>query len=158
MKSIHDLLREHSFFSGISPADTELIAGCGINRHFKSGEYLAREGEPADHFYVVRKGLISVELYSPTHGSIPIQTMNPGEVVGFSWIFPPYRWSMDLLAKEETSLVQVDGACLRGKCEKDPRMGYDLMKRFARMMSDRLNASRVQLLDLYGNDKNSTTP
>jgi CRP/FNR family cyclic AMP-dependent transcriptional regulator len=79
-----------------------------------------------------------------------LQTLEPGEIVGWSWLFPPYRWNFDVRALEPLGAIAFDGACLRGKCDRDPALGYTLMKRFARVLSERLGAARLQLLDLYG--------
>ncbi len=78
------------------------------------------------------------------------QTVAEGDVLGWSWLFPPYRWVFDAQALELTRALVFDGTCLRGKCEDDHNLGYELMKRFAHVVVQRLQATRLQLLDVYG--------
>lgn len=150
MRTIDQLLAEHPFFAGLPAQDLLLIAGCATNTHIAPGQYVFREGQPADRFYVVRHGRIAIEVHDPAGGGIVVETVDDGDVVGWSWLVPPYRWVFDARAVEPTSAVSFDGACLRGKCEQDTRLGYELMKRVSTVMFDRLQASRVRLLDLYG--------
>ncbi len=79
-----------------------------------------------------------------------IETLGPGEVVGWSWLFPPYRWHFDAVALEPVRAVALDGLCLHAKCEENPRLGFDLTRRFAGVLVDRLQATRLRLLDMYG--------
>ncbi|MDJ0928974.1 MAG: cyclic nucleotide-binding domain-containing protein [Gammaproteobacteria bacterium] len=149
-KSISDLLKEHPFFASLPANYIEFIAGCGRNAVYEAGAYLGREGDPADVFFIIRSGLIGIESYAPDEGPITVQTMTAGNVVGWSWIVPPYRWQFDARALETTRVVALDGKCLRAKCEEEPLMGYQLMKAFAAEITGRFRANRLQLLDLYG--------
>lgn len=150
MQDIRDLLDGHPFFRDLPDPDLDLIAGCGRNVHFRPNEVLFSEGDPADRFFVVRKGRVALETNAPPSGAVVVATLGPGEVVGWSWLFPPYEWHFDARAMEDTSAVALDGTCLRGKCEEDTDLGYRLMKRFAEIAQRRLQAARIQLLDLYG--------
>jgi CRP/FNR family transcriptional regulator, cyclic AMP receptor protein len=152
METIDALLRDVPVFHGLEPAALELIAGCGSNVHFEQGAVLFREGDPADTFYVVRHGSVALETYVPACGPAMIETLEAGEVVGWSWLFPPYRWHFDARALTPVRATAFDGACLRGKCEDDPRLGYELMSRFAQVLIERLQWTRLRLLDLYGRD------
>lgn len=149
MKSIRDLLADHPFFAELSAADVDLLAGCGANVHFAVGERVLTEGQPADVFYVLRSGRVALEISVAGREPLVIETLGAGEVLGVSWLFPPYRWSFDATAIEDTSAVAVDGACLRLKCDADPRLGYALMLRFSAVLRERLQATRLQLLDVY---------
>ena len=126
------------------------MAGCGSQRGVRGRRFLAREGETADRFYVVRQGKVALELHTPT-GPLLIETLGAGELVGWSWLFPPYRWTFDVEAIDQTRVTTIESACLRAKCESDPAFGYRLMQRFAQVIVDRLQATRFRLLDLYGN-------
>ena len=148
--SIRDLLAEQSVLRDLEPADIDLMAGCGHNEVFAAGTFLAREAETADRFYVVRQGKVALELHAPT-GPLLIETLGAGELVGWSWLFPPYRWTHDVEAIDQTRVTTIESACLRAKCDSDPAFGYRLMKRFAQVVVDRLQATRFRLLDLYGN-------
>jgi CRP/FNR family transcriptional regulator, cyclic AMP receptor protein len=152
MRSIEDLIATMPTFAGLEPKWLELIAGCGLNRTFAAGEHLAREGEVADTFFVVRHGRVALEVDAPGRGALMIATLGEGSVVGWSWLFPPYRWSFDARALERVRVVSFDGACLRGKCESDKGLGFELMQRFAAVMLERLQSTRLQLLDVYGAD------
>jgi CRP/FNR family cyclic AMP-dependent transcriptional regulator len=147
---IKDYLPEHPFFKGLDPDLIEFLAGCARNVHFKEGEILFREGDKADTFYVIRKGRVAIQVHNPAGGGMIFDTADAGDVVGWTWLVPPYKWIFDASASEDTSAVAFDGACLRGKCEADPAVGYALMNRVMLVMYDRLQAARMRLLDLYG--------
>lgn len=149
LKTFETVLAEHSFFNGIEPEYISLLAGCATNMVFQPGEYLMKEGTNADHFFIVRHGRVSIEIEAPGQGIIPIQTVGEGEILGWSWLFPPYKSYADGRATELTRALGLDGECLRGKCEADHDLGFELMKRFAEVMTKRLGAARLQLLDLY---------
>lgn len=149
-RDIHDLLTAHPFFAGLPIADVELIAGCGRNVRFAAGDTLFDEGGPADTFYVLRRGRIAIETHAPAREPLVIMTLGHGDVAGWSWLFPPYRWQFGGRALDDVSAIALDGACLRAKCDDEPRLGYRLMQRFARLATERLQATRIQLLDLYG--------
>jgi CRP-like cAMP-binding protein len=155
-KEIRDLVAAHPFFAGLREADLDVIAGCGRIAHFGKGELLFAEGEPADTFYVLRRGMVAVETHGPQQRTIVLATHRAGDVVGWSWLFPPYRWSFDTRAMDDTSALALDGSCLRGKCDHDTELGYHLMQRFARLFSEELEATRLQLLDVYGDGNAST--
>lgn len=145
-----DLLAHHPFFAGFPEADLTLVAGCATNVRFRPGELLAAEGSDADTFFLIRRGRVSIETHAPNRPTIMLATHGAGDIVGWSWILPPHRWAFDARALDDTSAVALDGACLRGKCEADTDLGYRLMQRFAGLASDDLQATRVQLLDVYG--------
>jgi CRP/FNR family cyclic AMP-dependent transcriptional regulator len=152
MQSIADLLREHPFFAGLDQGTVELLQGCAHNVHFHAGEHLFEEGEPADRLLVIRSGRVALDVHVPGRGDRVIETLDAGEVVGWSWLVPPYRWFFDARAVEGVSAVSVDAACLRAKCDQDPALGYALMQRVAQVMYHRLQSARVRMLDLYGAD------
>jgi CRP-like cAMP-binding protein len=149
-KDIDALLSEHPFFKDFAPPYRAVIAGCAKNVHFNAGQLVAKTGEPANEFYAIRHGRASIELHSAERGPLILQTVEAGDIAGWSWLFPPYRWKFDVRAVEELRAISFDAACLRGKCETDPAMGYEFMKRFALVFMERLESARLQLLDLYG--------
>ena len=93
---------------------------------------------------------MALEIKAPGRGAITFQTLGEGEVVGVSWLIPPYRWSYDAKALELIRAIAMDAACLRGKCEADHDLGYEMMKRFMPVLIQRLQATRLQILDVYG--------
>lgn len=147
--SIRDLLAAQPVLLDLEPADIDLMAGCARNQVFEAGTFLAREDQPANHFFIVREGKVALELQAPT-GSLLIETIGSGDLVGWSWLFPPYQWTFDVEAITTTRAVVIDSTCLRDKCEADTAFGYRVMKRFAQVIVDRLQITRVRLLDLYG--------
>ena len=155
MKSIAQLLDEQPFFRAFSPEAQELIAGCAFNVHVADDQRILTEGGHADHFYVLRSGLVAVEVDDPRRGPLVIETLGPGQILGVSWLLPPYTWTFDARAVDPTSAISIDGACLRGKCEEDPVLGYEFFKRFSGLFHERLHAARLQLLDLYRHDEHA---
>lgn len=147
---LEPLLLEHAFFRGLAPRDVALLAGCASNVRFAADELVFREGDPADRFFLLREGRVAVEVRVPARGSVVLQTLEAGDVLGWSWLFPPYRWTFDARALEPVRALAFDGVCLRRKCDEEPRLGYALMQRFARIVTERLQAARLQLLDVYG--------
>lgn len=150
MQTVEQLIAELPAFSGLDPAHLELIAGCARTAQFRAGEHLFREGEAADVFYVVRRGTVALDVFAPNRPALTIETLHEGDVVGWSWMLPPYRWHLDGRAVEEVHAIAFDAACLRGKAETDPVLGYQLMLRFTPVIVERLQATRVRLLDVYG--------
>jgi len=153
IKDIRTLLAENPFFDGMSDDHLETMTGCGKLVHFKPGEFLLREGDEADTFYLIRSGDVAIESDVPTAGPLSIARIGPGGITGYSWLFPPHRNSFDSLALTHVSAIALDGECLRGKAEADHELGYQLMKRFAQVMLDRLQAARRQMLDVYANGR-----
>jgi len=150
MGTLETILSEHPFLKGLALPHIELIAGCASNVRFNKGDYIFREDEEADRFYLVRHGLIALDMFVPQRGPVTIDTIQEVEVLGWSWLFPPYRWHFDARALQLTRAVAFDGKCLREKCDKDAPLGYDLVKRFSQVFMQRLQSARLQLLDLYG--------
>lgn len=151
-KSLDRLVAEHPLFADLEAPYLELIAGCAKNVRFEAGERIFREGGKADEFYLVRHGQVAVEVFAPGRGSITIETLHAGQVLGWSWLLPPYRWHHDARAVELTRALAFDAECLRGKSDRDARFGLELMRRFAPLIVQRLERAELQLLDVYGRD------
>lgn len=153
IKNIRTLLAENPFFEGMSDAHLETMAECGKLVRFKAGEFLLREGEEADTFYLVREGEVAIESHVPAAGPLSVARVGAGGITGYSWLFPPHRNSFDSLALTNVSAVALGGTCLRDKAEADHELGYQLMKRFAQVTLDRLQATRLRVLDVYANGR-----
>jgi CRP/FNR family transcriptional regulator, cyclic AMP receptor protein len=149
--TLEPLLREHPFLSGLEPEYLSLLAGCAKNVRFRAGSFMFREGEAADQCFLIREGKMALEIVAPGRGSIILQTLAAGDVAGFSWLLEPHQWQFDGRVVEPVRAVALDGVCLRGKCADDPRMGFELMQLVARLAVQRLQATRLRLLDVYGN-------
>ena len=150
MDTMEDLIAVHPFFEGLDPSNTAFLAGCATNVRYAAGEFMFREGDAADRFFVVRHGLVSLQTFMPGRGEVTVQTVGEQEVIGWSWLFPPYRWQFTARCVDLTRAVSFDGVCLRAKCDEDHDLGYELMGRFAAIIAQRLQATRLQLLDIYG--------
>ena len=149
MENLERILTEHPFFSGMKPAYLSLLAGCASNVRFDAGQFIFREGEQANEFYLIRHGKVALEIFAPERGSINIQTLGEGEILGWSWLVPPYQWKFDARAVELTRAIGLDGKCLREKSESDCCLGYELMKRFSLVMLERLQSARFQIVNVY---------
>jgi CRP/FNR family cyclic AMP-dependent transcriptional regulator len=150
MEDMQHIVGAHPFFAGLDDAFLQLVAGCAQNTRFEAGQYLFHEGDPADRFYLLRHGRVALELSAPGRGTLTFLTIPEGEIVGVSWLIPPYRWTYDAKAVELVRAVAIDASCLRGKCEADHHLGYNMMKRFMPVLIQRLHAAQLQVLDLYG--------
>ncbi len=146
---MHDLspfLAEHAFFKDLDRKYLPLLVGCAKNVRFEPEQVIHREGEPANEFYLIRKGKVRIEIHSTGIGSVVIQTLKDGDIFGSNWLIPPYKWLFDYTAVERTRALSLDGKCLRGKCDEDHNLGYDMMMRFSQVLSKRLYMTRMQLL------------
>jgi CRP-like cAMP-binding protein len=149
---IDELLGEVPALRNLSQEDRATIAGCAVNAVYGPGERIMREGERADAFHVIRRGAVAIETLVPGRGAVSIETLHDGDVLGWSWLVPPYRTAFDARSLGTTHVVTLDGACLRGKCDDNPALGYALLRLLAAVFTDRLQDTRLRLLDLYGAD------
>ena len=149
--TLEPLLRDHPFLKSLEPEYLTLLAGCAANVRFREGSFMFREGEPAGQCFLIREGKMALEIAAPGRGAIIVQTLGAGDVTGFSWLLEPHQWEFDGRAVEPVRALALDGTCLRGKCADDPRLGFELTQLFARLAIRRLQATRLRLLDVYGN-------
>jgi CRP-like cAMP-binding protein len=150
MRGLSDLLAEHELFDDLDASTVALLAGCASNVAFRADERIFAEGGRADRFFIIRHGRVGLEITAPGLGRMIIETLGDGAVLGWSWIVAPYQWRFDAVAEEATRAFAFDAGCLRAKMDDDPRVGYQLMSRFLPIIVDRLQATRLRLLDLYG--------
>jgi CRP-like cAMP-binding protein len=149
METLEPILAKHPFLKGLKPEHLKILVGCASNVRFNAGQFLFREGEEANEFYMIREGKVAIQIHGAERGPITVQTIGEGEVLGWSWLIPPYYWRFDAQALELTRAITLDGKCLRTKSEEDREFGYQLLKRFAGIAVERLEAARLQLLDVY---------
>ncbi len=150
METLEPLLAKHPFCQEMEKRHLELLAGCASNVRFEAGQYLFRQGEEANHFYLIRHGKAAIEIHAQERGGMILQTVDEGDVAGWSWLVPPHRWTFDARAVELTRAIALNGECLRKKCEEDHDLGYELFKRFIQVMAERLEAARLQLINIHG--------
>jgi CRP/FNR family cyclic AMP-dependent transcriptional regulator len=147
---LDELLARHPFFEGLSPHQVRLLRDCAMVVNYQPGELIFREGDPANRFYLIHEGKVALESHTQDRGIVPIQMVGTGEVLGWSWLFPPYYWQFDARAVEPVKAVFHYGTPLREECEADHDLGYELIKRMAEVMMKRLQATRRRLLNSNG--------
>jgi CRP-like cAMP-binding protein len=149
METLERILAAHPFFEGLAPAHLQLLVGCATNVRFDPGSFLLRTGEEANQFFLLREGAVALEATAPGKPPLVVQTLGGGEILGWSWLIPPYHCMFDARALAPTRAIALDGKCLRTKCEADHDLGYELLQRIAHILWERLDGARLQLLDAY---------
>lgn len=149
MEDLGTIISGHPFFRDMEPRFTDLLVGCATNTRMKTGEFFFREGENADHFYCIRSGHVRLELGTPERGPVVIDSRGPGEILGWSWIVPPYRWYCDARATGDVRALAFNAACLRTRLGEDSEFGYQMYTRFVPLMHRNLENTRLQLMDVY---------
>lgn len=141
-----EYLATHPFFSGLSDDILKFLCECSETFEIKKGQILFRQDEKADKFYIVRNGRISIEIPAIMGPTLELQSLGNDQVLGWSWLISPYKWSFQAEAEEDTELLMFDGAAILAHCEQDSRFGYELLKKFAALMSIRLDAARKRMM------------
>lgn len=158
MHTLEMILAEHPFFAGLEPQDIHVLAGLATSAHYESGTWIFQEGEHAAHFYILQQGRVALETFAAERGAIPIETIEAGEVLGWSWLFPPYRWHFSARVIVPTQAIVLDAVRLRVWSKENSDFGYDLITRVAHIMMQRLQATRLQLLDMYAAKEQRAKP
>ena len=138
----------HPFLAGMNPTHLALLSDCAIAVHFKKGQTVLREGELANRFYLIESGKVVLESGEKSGDSLIIETIGAGDLLGWSWMFPPYVWNFTAQATEPTEAIFFYGTILREYCERDSSLGYELFKRMAPVMLRRLQAARQKMLSI----------
>jgi CRP/FNR family cyclic AMP-dependent transcriptional regulator len=134
----------HPFLIGIGAPHIRLLADCAMRSRFAGGQVIFRKGETANRFYLIERGKVALES-STGDEVVKIDEVGAGDLLGWSWIFPPYVWHFDARAIEPTTAIFLYGTILREYCEADPGLGYELFKRMSEVMMRRLQAARTKL-------------
>jgi CRP-like cAMP-binding protein len=148
-KALQEFMLTVPLFAEMSEDDLSTFAACGTEVTFKPDQKICKSSEDADFFYIIKEGRVAVELQIGEEEPIVIETLDPGEVLGWSWIFPPYKWQFDARSMDAVQAVAMDARCIRGKLDDNPRLGYWTMKQFSKILMGRLSASRLQMMDIY---------
>ena len=144
-KSLQEIVAQHPLFKGLSPQHLEVLADCAMKTSFKAGQIIFRPGDTANRFYLIENG--KVALTTGVNGEPhEIQVIGAGDVLGWSWLFPPYEWHFEARALETTEAIFLYGTRLREACERDHDLGYELIKRMAEILMTRLQATRHELV------------
>jgi CRP-like cAMP-binding protein len=144
-------LRNHHATRDLDGPNLAILESCSLGEiTWKKGEWILTTGDLATRCYLLLSGEVQVETTPPGRAPTLLQTIQGGDVLGWSWMIPPHRWAFDARAATEVTAIALDAAKLRDAAEADPRFGYALMKRMFTLVADRLQATRLQLMDLYG--------
>ena len=149
MSSKEDFLSAHEFFKGLNEDFITLLSDYATERKVKKGEVLFQPGKPANRFYLLCNGRVSVQVPALVGPALELQVLGENQILGWSWLIPPYRWNFLARAVEDTDLLEFDGSAILERCEKDPKFGYELFKRFTALMSERLDAARQKMMDQW---------
>ena len=149
MENLERIIAGCPFFAGLDPAYLNLVVGCASNVRFEAGSYVFKEGTPADTFYLIREGKVAIEIFAPHRKPIIVSTVGEGEIVGWSWLLPPYVWKFHGHALQSVRAIALDGKCLRAKCEENHDLGYEILKRVVQIVEHRLDEARFQQVDVY---------
>ena len=146
MQELEKVLAEHVFFQGMEKRHLQILAAAACQVQFAKGEEFFREGDEANYFYLLLSG--KVALFMPSYHTEPLEilTLGAGEILGWSWLFSPYRWKLTAVAQEVTRAISLDGKFVREKCEDEHDLGYELMKRFAHVIDSRVEALSLHLV------------
>jgi CRP/FNR family transcriptional regulator, cyclic AMP receptor protein len=156
MKARAEILGHFGFFNGLPEHILSAIASCGVISNWSGSEYIAQEGQHAGAFYAIQSGIVTIEIHSPGQGRHILQTLHEGDVAGWSWLFAPHKWTFDIRAATSVQLIAFAGSQLLDVFAAHPDVGYIMVRRLAKVMALRLQAARLQLLDVYGNRSNSS--
>jgi CRP/FNR family transcriptional regulator, cyclic AMP receptor protein len=145
--SLAAYLSECAFFSGLAPEHMAFLAEHASTRSVRTDEVLFRHGEPAKYFYLVTNGHVTVEVPAIEGPALELQDLGPRDVVGWSWAIAPHKWAFQARAKTPVDVWQFDGEAVLAHCEEDPTFGYELLKRFSALMSERLRFARERMME-----------
>lgn len=148
MSSVEDILSKHPFFHELNQSYLRELSMCASTIGFDEGEYLFHEGDPASTFYIIQEGTVAIEMADERLGNFVVETLSEGDIVGWSWLFPPYKWHFEGRAVSLVRGVVFDGKCIRDRMEKNPSMGYEMLKSFSQMIVERLEQTRKQVKDI----------
>ncbi|HEY9839628.1 MAG: cyclic nucleotide-binding domain-containing protein [Candidatus Sericytochromatia bacterium] len=150
MGTLTDRLHKTTCFRGLSTGYLEALAGCATLTSWQPDHYLFQQGGTADTFYLIDAGQVALEVFTSGCLRMRIQTLHAGELLGWSWLYPPYLWHFDALALTEVQAFRFDALAVRSLCENDHEFGYQLQTRITPMIIARLQTTRMQMVELYG--------
>lgn len=149
MESLKPTVNDHPFLRSLSPAYLEILTECAEEKTFTEGEVIFREGDIADRFYLIQEGKVALESRLSPQVGLAVQDLGAHDVLGWSWLFPPYVWHFQARAMQPTRTISFNGAHLLIACERNHEFGYDLMKRLTQVLIRRLQAAQKQLVKLH---------
>ncbi|OIO38300.1 MAG: hypothetical protein AUJ71_03350 [Candidatus Omnitrophica bacterium CG1_02_49_16] len=148
MVDLEKIVTSHRFLGGLNQQHLDKIVGCSVMADFNAGKYIFRQGDKAENFYLLTKGRVTVGLDSPEKETLLVETLNVGDVLGWSWLVPPFKWRFNAVAASATHAIVVNGEQLRSLCEEDHELGFQITKRFLNVIATRLEMANEQFLDM----------
>ena len=152
-KPLYTLIAAQPFFKGLKAAHLQLLTDSAFERRFETGQMIFNEGSPANRFFVILEGKVALESEVKDRGTIIIQTLGPGDDLGWSWLFPPYSLHFGARALEPTRTIFLFGTRLREQCEQDHELGYQLMMRIAEVTTQCIRAMQRRLMECTDPEK-----
>ena len=146
------------FFAELTPAHLGQLCAAGQPVSYPAGERIFAEGGAADRFWLIETGSAALDLRVPGRGDQVIETLTEGSVLGWSWLHAPYRWQFGAVARDRLDTIEFDGGSVRERCDADPAFGYAMLRLFTPVITERLHATRLRLLDLYATPAQAGTP
>jgi len=147
--TLRELVESQRFCEGLAAGQCDGLAACATEKTFTPGDYLLRQHASADAFYLVLEGQVQIKLALPGQGIVTLETIGPDEAVGWSWFQPPYRCQFDARAVTPVRVLAFDAGMLRALMERDPAVGYAVLKTLVATLSERVQSCRLQVLDVY---------
>jgi CRP/FNR family transcriptional regulator, cyclic AMP receptor protein len=145
-----DALAAHPFLHGLSRDHLAVLAGTACDVTFPARHRLFEDGGSANRFWLLQSGHVALDLHVPGQGRMKIDTIGMGELLGWSWLFPPYRWAFGAVAASPVEAFEFDARAVRARCESDPVLGYEVTRRLALVVAKRLQTTRVRLITAAG--------
>jgi CRP/FNR family transcriptional regulator, cyclic AMP receptor protein len=150
VETLEEMIVKHPFLKGLNPDYFHLLQECATSERFEAGQLVFQEGQEADRFYLIQTGQVRLGAFVPGRGTVTVQTVSAGAALGWSWLFPPYQWHVSAHANEITELMAFDAQFLRDTSEANHDFGYELIKRMSSVLLQRLQETRLLLIDFYG--------
>ena len=150
MDAVENLLMKHPFLTGLNEECRDIFGDCATLRRFAANQRIFQEGSEADHFYLIVSGKVALETFVPGLGMVTVQRLGAGDALGWSWLFPPRQWHFTASTQAPTEVISLDAAALRNKAEENREFRDELLTRVSRTLLERLLATRMQLIDVYG--------
>jgi|ERR1043166_1097041 CRP-like cAMP-binding protein len=147
-KGLVELIAAHPFFRDLAPRQIELLTDAAMLKEFSKGEVIFKEGDPANRFYIIQSGEVDLLSDGAEGTAVSVERIGKGDVLGWSWLFPPYYWHFDAVAATDTKAIFFYGTWLRESCERDHDFGYAMLKRMSAVVIQRLQAARKRLVAL----------
>jgi CRP/FNR family transcriptional regulator, cyclic AMP receptor protein len=150
LETLEEMIVNHPFWAGLNLHYFDLLKKCAMFQRFDVGQSIFQEGGNADHFYLIQKGRVTLQAFVPGRGAVTVQTVGGGDALGWSWLFPPHQWHFSAHSSDPTEAIVFGAKLLRDEAEQNHDFGYELTKRVSKMLLQRLQETRLLLVDFYG--------